>query len=105
MGGGVGAYISTKIKFSENDKLRLKIRDYENLWIDVPFPGKRNKQAYAIAMIYRHLCNNAKTFLDALDEKMQSLNQKRVKTVIMGDINWDLTSTTKPHRQSQTTLI
>ena len=37
-----------------------------------------------------------KIFLDSLDEKMQSLNQKRTKTVIMGDINLDLNSNKAP---------
>ena len=94
MTGGVGAYVSTNIKSLENDKLpvRLKIRDSADLWIDVQYPRKRNK--YTISAIYRHPCNNAKTFFDALDEKMSSLNQKRTKAVILKNINLDLNSTT-----------
>ena len=61
--------------------------------MDVPFSEKQNM--YTIAVIYRQPCNDAKTFLNALDEKIQSLNQKLTgtKTVTMGDINLDLNST------------
>ena len=47
---------------------------------------------YTIAVIYRHPKNNVNIFLDALDDKLQILNNNRRKVVLMGDLIIDLNS-------------
>ena len=69
--------------------MHLHVRDCEDLWFEVEFPGKQNE--YIIAVIYRHPCNNTKAFLAALDEKMQLLNTNLAKKALLfGDMNYDL---------------
>ena len=41
-------------------------------------------------MVYRHPWDNASTFLNSIDEKLQILNKKRSKAMSMGDIKIDL---------------
>ena len=87
--GGVGAYLSTDLIYTEIESLHLQVRDCEDLWFEVEFPGKQNK--YIIAVIYRHPCNNTNAFSAALDEKMQFLNTNLAKKALLfGDMNYDL---------------
>ena len=88
--GGVGAYISTKLKSSVNRNLSLQIPNCEDLWFDVKLPDSITK--YTAAVICLHPRNHAKAFIVALDEKMQVLSLKGAKTMILGDINLDLRS-------------
>ena len=43
-------------------------------------------------VIHRHLRNSINAFIEALDENMQRLNNKKVKAVVLGEINIDLNS-------------
>ena len=97
--GDVGAYVSRSMKFSENESLRLQIQGCEDLWFDVEIPGLKSK--YVITVIYRHPRNSINTFIEALDENMQRLNNKKIKTLIMGDINIDLNSSEYTSSQSE----
>ena len=40
--GGVGAYLSTDLIYTEIESLQLQVRDCEDLWFEVEFPGKQN---------------------------------------------------------------
>ena len=97
--GGIGAYVSRSLKFSENESLRLQIQGCEDLWFDVEIPGLKSK--YVFAVIYRHPRNSINSFIEALDENMQRLNNKKVKALIMGDINIDLNSSEYTSSQSE----
>ena len=88
--GGVGVYISNVITFSENQTFRLEVQGCENLWLEIEFPGQKTK--YTFAVIYRHPSSNYVPFLEALDEKLQQLNNK-------GDFNFNLNSSTVPVRE------
>jgi len=41
--GGVGAYVSRSLNFTENNSLRLQVSGCEDLWLDVDFPGTKCK--------------------------------------------------------------
>ena len=97
--GGVGVYYSKNLKFTQNLKklfkilknfqtLSLKNPSCEDLWFDIKFPGTQNT-SYTFAVIYRHPGNNPHNFLEALDENLQTLNQKGSKTFIFGDLNFN----------------
>ena len=70
-----------------NKLLRLQTPGCEELWLDIELPGVSNK--YTLAVIYRHPKNNLKIFLDELDEKLQLLNQKGRRGIVLGDFNLD----------------
>ena len=85
---GVGAYFSNLVTFTEIENLKLQIKGCEDQWFEVKF--SRGTDKYIIAVIYRHPWNNAGTFLNSIDEKLQILNKKRSKVILMVDINIDL---------------
>ena len=64
----------------------MKNTSCKDLWFDIKFPGTRNT-SYTFAVIYRHPGNDQYNLLEALDENMQTLNQKGNKTFIFGDLN------------------
>ena len=86
--GGVGAYVSRSLKFSENESLRLQIQGCDDLWFDVEIFGLKSE--YVFAVIYCHPRNSIHAFIEALDENMQQLNNKKVRGVVMGNINIDV---------------
>ena len=86
--GGVGAYFSNLVTFTEVENLKLQIRGCEDRLFEVKFSGETDK--YIIAEIYRHPWDNTGTFLNSLDENLQILNKKRSEVILMGDINVDL---------------
>ena len=88
--GGDGADFSNLISFTEIKCLKLKTKGCEDLWFEVQFPGRTDR--YIIAVIYRHPKNNVNIFLDALDDKLQILNNNRRKVILMGDLKVDLNS-------------
>ena len=45
--GGVGAFVSRSLKFSENESLRLRIQGCEDLWFDVEIPGLKREYGFA----------------------------------------------------------
>ena len=85
--GGVSAYFSNLVTFIEIE-LKLQMRGCKVQWFEVKFSGGTDK--YIIAVIYRHPWDNVGTFSNSLDEKLQILNKKRSKVILMGDINIDL---------------
>ena len=70
--------------------MKLKTKGCEDLWFEVQFSGQTDR--YTIAVIYRHPGNNVNIFLDALDDKLQILNNSRRKVILRGDLNIDLNS-------------
>ena len=86
--GGVGAYFSNLVTFTEIENLKLQTRGYEDQWFEVKFSGGTDN--YVIAVIYRHPWDNTGTFLNSLDENLEILNKKRSKVILMSDINIDL---------------
>ena len=66
----------------------MKNTSCEDLWFDIKFPGTQNT-SYTFAFIYRHPGNDPHNFLEALDENMQTLNQKGNKTFIFDDLNFN----------------
>ena len=86
--GGVGAYLSTSLKFTMKDNLQLNVMECEDLWFQIQFPGQKNN--YIFAVIYRHSRNSLPTFIEKLDETMNYRNQKGNKVHVFGDINLDL---------------
>ena len=88
--GGVGAYISNELNFSLINELRLNVPNCEDLWPDVVFSSHHLK--YTFAVIYRYPCNNHSTFFEALNEKLQIINNRRSTAMVMGDFNIDLCS-------------
>ena len=86
--GGVEAYISNELNCSLNNDLRLNVPMCEDLWLDVDFSSHNLK--YTFAIIYRHPCNNHSTFFEALDEKLQIINNRRSTAMVMGNFNIDL---------------
>ena len=95
--GGVGVYISNVITFSENQTFRLEVQGCENLWLDIEFPGYKTK--YTFAVIYRHPSSNYVPFLEALVEKLQLLHNKGNRAILLGDLNFNLNSSTGPGRE------
>ena len=86
--GGIGAYFSNLVTFTEIENLKLQIRGCEDQWFEVKFSGGTDK--YVIAVIYLHPWDNTGTFLNSLDENLQILNKRHSKVILMGDINIDL---------------
>ena len=78
--GGVGVYISNVITFSENQTFCLEVQGCENLWLDIEFPSHKTK--YILAVIYSHPSSNYVPFLEALDEKLQLLNNKGNRAIL-----------------------
>ena len=58
--GGVGVYFSNLVTSTEIENLKLQIRSCEDQWFEVKFSAGTDK--YIIAVIYRHLWDNAGTF-------------------------------------------
>ena len=85
--GGVGAYISNVFDFSLNENLQLQVQGCEDLWFEIEL---NSCKMYTFAVIYRHPSSNPNTFIDALDNNLHQLNEKKGKTVIVGDINFDI---------------
>ena len=77
----------------------MQIQGCEDLWFDVKISGLLSK--YAFAVIYHHPRNSINAFIEALDENMQRLNNKKVQAVVMGDINIDLNSSEYTSSQSE----
>ena len=94
--GGVGVYFSKDLKVTQNYTLNLKNTSCEDLWFDIKFPGTQNT-SYTLAVSYRHPGNNPYNFLEALDENMQTLNQKGNKTFIFGDLNFNTSLANPPY--------
>ena len=90
--GKVGAYVSNNLEFSENETLNLDIEGCEDLWLEVKLQRQRPKHIFAV--VYRHPCNNKNTFFESMDKKLQTLNRKSTKALLMGDINIDLSTNT-----------
>ena len=90
--GGVGAYVSNNLKFSENETLSLDIEECKDLWFKVGLQRRRPKRIFAV--VYRHPCNNKNTFFESMDKKLLTLNRKNAKILLMGDINIDLSTDT-----------
>ena len=87
---GVGAYISKTSVFSVNEFLCLNIPGYEDLRFELQFSG--HKEKYIFAVIYRHPYSNSISFIDMLDEKLNTLNKKQKKIFVCGGINFNLSS-------------
>ena len=66
----------------------MKNTSCEDLWFDIKFSGTQNT-SYTFAVIYRHPGNELHDFLKALEENMQTLNQKGNITFIFGDLNFN----------------
>ena len=77
--------------YSKSTKITITACTFSQFFRGSMFPNP--PRAFLVSQSASNPCNNAKTFLDALDEKMQNLNQRRTKTVMMGNINLDLTLT------------
>ena len=88
--------------FTEIEKLKMPIRGCEDQWFKVQFSGQRDN--YIVAVIYRHLWDNADVFLNVLDEKLQNLNNKRSKVILIGDTNIDLNSESSLKSQYMQTI-
>ena len=71
---GVGAYISKTSIFSVNECLCLHVPECEDLWFELQFPG--HKEKYIFAVIYRYPHSNSISFIDMLNEKLNTLNKK-----------------------------
>ena len=97
--GGVGTYVSRTLKFSKTESLRLQIQGCEDLWFDVEIHGVKSKYVYAV--IYRHPRNSINAFIEALNKNMQLQNTKKVKAVVMGDINIGLISSESTSSRSE----
>ena len=69
---------------------RLLVPGCEDLWFELQFPGQKEK--YVFAVIYRHPHNNSISFIDMLDEKLNTLEKKQKKVFLCGGINFDLSS-------------
>ena len=68
--------------------MSLDIEGCEDLWFEVELQRQRSKHIFAV--VYRHSCNNKNIFFESMGKKLQTLNQKNTKVLLMGDINIDL---------------
>ena len=87
--GGVGMYISNKIKYRLNPVLKITTdaaNKVESLWVEV---DKGNKH-YIIGGIYRHPNQNIIEFQHRLDTTLQKIKMKNNNVLVIGDINIDL---------------
>ena len=58
--GGVGAYFSNLVTFTDIKNPKLQIKGCEDQWFEVQFPEQRNN--YIIEVISRHPWDNAEVF-------------------------------------------
>ena len=85
--GGVGIYISEKIKFIRRQDLDFISQDYESCFVELP----RNKQKnILVGCVSRHPSNNCTIFKEVLSEKLNQINRLGFETYIAGDININL---------------
>ena len=85
------AYFLENLTVRNKGNFGFNIEGCENLWFDVEFPGQ--KQKFTLAVIYRHPHNNMSEFINALDEKLNILDEEKSnKVYILEDINLDLNS-------------
>ena len=75
--GVVGAYTSKTLFFSVNNSLHLHVPGCEDLWFELKFLGP--KENYIFAVVYRHPHNNSTSFIDMLEEKLNTPNRKQKK--------------------------
>ena len=97
--GGVGIFIKISIEHEPKKDLQLKSENdklVENIWLEI----SKNNKKYIIGGIYRHPNNDISNFSKLLDEKLTNLTESKAITIIVGDLNIDLTKF-KEHRPTE----
>ena len=85
--GGVGVFLSDKLKYSVRNDLSLNVANCADIWINLELQDHSN---LVLGVVYRHPGHNYSLFTEKICEKLNDLNLSKTKYVIVGDININL---------------
>jgi len=90
--GGVAMFVKNNYEHEElvNMKINSSSLNIENRWIKI----KKCGVTYIVGGIYRHPNQNIAEFTSALDTVLSEISSQKIKCIIAGDINIDLTKCT-----------
>ena len=93
--GGVGIYVSEKLKFCVKHELNLNVSNCESLFIELNLNNEANKQNggnknILVGCAYRHPKVQTEAFVNEFCEKLGSFASKNIPIIVLGDINIDL---------------
>ena len=80
-GGGVGAYVSTSLKYK---RLQYSVIHAESLWLQINIRGDMK---VTVGVIYRKPNTNVKEFQDSLLSVLETSRVDKHKCVLLGDFN------------------
>ena len=84
-GGGVGIYVSAKVR-AKTVLMSDEVSDIEYLFLEFMFNGDK----ITFGVIYRPPWTSTKSFVDAFDSILTELGSKYSKIIVTGDFNIDL---------------
>ena len=81
--GGICLYIKDTIKFRLRNDLLLKLKHYEDLWLELECKGL----TLTVAVVCRHPNQDMLSFQDKLGENLNNIENKKLNYIVSGDIN------------------
>ena len=81
--GGICLYVKDTIKFRLRNNLLLKLKHYEDLWLELECKGS----TLTVAVVYRHPNQDMLSFQDKLGENLNNIENKKLNYIVSGDIN------------------
>ena len=84
--GGVGMFIKENISYNLSKFPQLNVLNCEDLWVTVEI----NNIEKVFGVVYRHPSNNFVQFQTGLEHNLITLNEKKLKYYICGDVNINL---------------
>ena len=92
--GGIGVYVLKNLKVKLLPNLDLKVSSsnvIENVWLEII----KNDITYNIGSIYRHPGQSITEFSNSLDNTIKKICNKKVRTIVLGDLNIDVLKVTE----------
>ena len=93
-GGGVGAYISTKIRYKRRTDLENEA--LELMWLEIQ---PINCKPYLLGIVYRPP-NSSVNFFEALEQNIENVNVYSDKIILTGDMNCNMLTTNSLSRKT-----
>jgi len=82
--GGVGLYLAEQLNFIRRHDLELPAEGVESCWIETT---RKKEQNVIIGCVYRQPHSKLESFHEAMNERLQSLNNSSLQVIVLGDIN------------------
>ena len=91
--GGVGLFVSDKLKYSLRNDISLQVKNCEDVWIEISIDSQSEKAKshnIIIGVIYRHPGHKYDIFSDKLCNLLDVFNKSGQNYYICGDLNINL---------------